>query len=129
MFVGGSVQHLPEVCSIYRHRLQDTGEKSSLDTPSAFATEILPSFLYLGSYDNASCAEPLKAQGISRILNMVPTYKNSFTYKTMKGEQSLPFDDCYDFIEQSSRKCMDTGALHVWAEQVSSNCNFLFDAI
>ncbi|KAH7404043.1 hypothetical protein KP509_15G008000 [Ceratopteris richardii] len=94
-----------EVCGICGHRLQDAGEKSSLDTPSAFATEILPSFLYLGSYDNASRAELLKAQGISRILNTVPTcqnlYKNSFTYKTMKGDQSLPFDDCYDFIEQS----------------------------
>jgi dual specificity MAP kinase phosphatase len=30
----------------------------------------LPQFLYLGSYDNASRAELLKAQGISRILDV-----------------------------------------------------------
>ncbi|KAI5081319.1 hypothetical protein GOP47_0004502 [Adiantum capillus-veneris] len=94
-----------EVCGVCGHRLQDAGEKGPLDTPSAFATEILPSFLYLGSYDNASRAELLKAQGITRILNTVPTcqnlYKNSFTYKTIKEDQTLPFDDCSEFIEQS----------------------------
>jgi dual specificity MAP kinase phosphatase len=38
--------------------------------PSAFPTEVLPSFLYLGSYDHASRAELLKAMGIRRILNV-----------------------------------------------------------
>ncbi|MCO5577917.1 hypothetical protein L7F22_031752 [Adiantum nelumboides] len=39
------------------------------------------------------------------ILWTVPTcqnlYKNSFTYKTIKEDQMLPFDDCSEFIEQS----------------------------
>lgn len=94
-----------EVCGVCGHRLQDAADKSPLDTPSAFASEILPSFLYLGSYDNASRAELLKAQGITRILNTVPTcqnlYKNSFTYKTIIEDQTLPYDECVDFIEQS----------------------------
>lgn len=97
-----------EACGVCGHRLQDAGERSPLgaaQTHSAFSTEILPSFLYLGSYDNASRAELLKAQGITRILNTVPTcqnlYKNSFTYKTIKEDQTLSFDECVEFIEQS----------------------------
>lgn len=39
---------------------------------SAFPSEILPEFLFLGSYDNASRAELLKSQGISRVLNVSP---------------------------------------------------------
>ena len=87
-----------EVCGICGHRLQEAGERNPLNvsgngsssssispasstssssstyhhTPSAFSSEILPLFLYLGSYDNASRAELLKAQGISRILNVSP---------------------------------------------------------
>jgi dual specificity MAP kinase phosphatase len=57
-----------EVCGICGHRLQEPTEK--IPATSAFSTEILPQFLYLGSYDNASRAELLKAQGITRILNV-----------------------------------------------------------
>jgi hypothetical protein len=57
-----------EVCGICGHRLQEATEKGPQQ--SAFSTEILPQFLYLGSYDNASRPELLKAQGISRILNV-----------------------------------------------------------
>ncbi|KAG9160531.1 hypothetical protein Leryth_019485, partial [Lithospermum erythrorhizon] len=62
------------------------------------------SFLFLGSYDNASRAELLKTQGISRVLNTVPAcqnlYKNSFTYHCLQEEQKLPFDDANQFLEQ-----------------------------
>ncbi|KAJ7960311.1 protein-tyrosine-phosphatase IBR5-like [Quillaja saponaria] len=58
-----------EVCSICGHRVPDPTEKSGLQV-SAFPSEILPEFLYLGSYDNASRSELLKTQGISRILNV-----------------------------------------------------------
>lgn len=92
-----------EVCGICGHRSQGANEKLPY-TPSAFPTEILPSFLYLGSYDNASRAELLKTQGIARILNTVPAcqnlYKNSFTYHCLKDEQTLPFNEAVDFIEQ-----------------------------
>eukprot|EP00249_Psilotum_nudum_P011828 c23407_g1_i1 orf=164-970(+) len=92
-----------EVCGVCGHRLQDAAEKGPQQ--SAFSTEILPSFLYLGSYDNASRAELLKAQGITRILNTVPTcqnlYKNSFSYYSVKEDKTLPFDECVEYIEQS----------------------------
>ena len=44
-------------------------EKTSIHV-SAFPSEILPEFLYLGSYDNASRSELLKTQGITRVLNV-----------------------------------------------------------
>ncbi|KAJ7562905.1 hypothetical protein O6H91_03G088400 [Diphasiastrum complanatum] len=94
-----------EVCDTCGHRLQEATEKSPQQ--SAFSTEILPSFLYLGSYDNASRAELLKAQGITCILNTVPTcqnlYKNSFTYYCVKEDNTLPFDECFEFIDKSRR--------------------------
>ena len=43
----------------------ESGNKSS-----AFPTEILPGFLWLGSYDNASRSELLKTVGITHILNV-----------------------------------------------------------
>lgn len=69
-----------EVCGICGHRLQEATEKGPLQ--SAFSTEILPTFLYLGSYDNASRAELLKAQGITRILNvfLLPTFTFEFFF-------------------------------------------------
>lgn len=58
-----------EICGICGHRAPDSSDKTSLQV-SAFPSEILPEFLYLGSYDNASRSELLKTQGISRILNV-----------------------------------------------------------
>ncbi|KAH9329688.1 hypothetical protein KI387_001796 [Taxus chinensis] len=95
-----------EACGVCGHRLQGANEKSP-HMPSAFPTEVLPTFLYLGSYDNASRAELLKAQGIVRILNTVPAcqnlYKNSFVYHCLKEEQTLPFNEAVDFIEQCNK--------------------------
>ncbi|XP_068668750.1 protein-tyrosine-phosphatase IBR5-like [Aristolochia californica] len=95
-----------EVCGICGHRVPASFEK--LGPPSsAFPSEILPDFLYLGSYDNASRAELLKTQGISRVLNTVPAcqnlYKNSFTYHCLQDEKVLQFDDATNFLEQSER--------------------------
>ncbi|OIW16223.1 hypothetical protein TanjilG_18938 [Lupinus angustifolius] len=53
-----------EVCSICGHRLT-VGEKTPVQI-SAFPSVILPEFLYLGSYDNASRSELLKTQGITQ---------------------------------------------------------------
>ncbi|KAJ8422895.1 LOW QUALITY PROTEIN: hypothetical protein Cgig2_026416 [Carnegiea gigantea] len=87
-----------EVCGICGHRMPATSEKSY----GAFPSEILPDFLYLGSYDNASRFELLKAQGISRILNTVPScqnlYRNSFVYHSLQDDKSLPFDDAIHFL-------------------------------
>ncbi|MCD9639684.1 protein-tyrosine-phosphatase [Datura stramonium] len=58
-----------EVCGICGHRMPAVSEKGSSIQVSAFPSEILPEFLFLGSYDNASRAELLKTLGISRILN------------------------------------------------------------
>ncbi|XP_057509613.1 protein-tyrosine-phosphatase IBR5-like [Actinidia eriantha] len=95
-----------EVCGVCGHRMPAVSEKSSLQV-SAFPSEILPEFLYLGSYDNASRSELLKTQGISRVLNTVPScqnlYKNSFTYHCLQDDKSLPFDDAIQFIEQCEK--------------------------
>ncbi|KAJ8749255.1 hypothetical protein K2173_018734 [Erythroxylum novogranatense] len=98
-----------EVCGICGHRMPDAAEKSPLHI-SAFPSEILPDFLYLGSYDNASRSELLKAQGISRVLNTVPAcqnlYKNSFTYHCLQDDRTLQFDDANQFLEQCEKdKC------------------------
>ncbi|KAA3459201.1 protein-tyrosine-phosphatase IBR5-like [Gossypium australe] len=57
-----------EVCGICGHRIPLSSDKSSLQV-SAFPSLILPGFLYLGSYDNASRSELLKTQGITHVLN------------------------------------------------------------
>ncbi|GMH11007.1 hypothetical protein Nepgr_012848 [Nepenthes gracilis] len=96
-----------EVCGVCGHRIPETSEKASIQL-SAFPSEILPDFLFLGSYDNASRPELLKTQGISRILNTVPScqnlYKNSFTYHCLLDEKKLPFDDAIQFLEQCERE-------------------------
>lgn len=96
-----------EVCGICGHRMPATSERSSVQL-GAFPSEILPDFLYQGSYDNASRSELLKAQGISRILNTVPScqnlYRNSFVYHSLQDDKSLPFDDAIHFLEQCERE-------------------------
>ncbi|KAJ4730132.1 Protein-tyrosine-phosphatase [Melia azedarach] len=95
-----------EVCGICGHRSTSLAEKSTLHV-SAFPSEILPEFLYLGSYDNASRSELLKTQGISRVLNTVPScqnlYKNSFTYHCLQDDKILQFDDAIQFLEQCEK--------------------------
>ncbi|XP_075482306.1 protein-tyrosine-phosphatase IBR5-like isoform X1 [Primulina tabacum] len=98
-----------EVCGICGHRTASASDKSAASPVhvSAFPSEILPEFLYLGSYDNAARAELLKTQGISRVLNTVPDcqnlYKNSFTYHCLQDNQKLPFDDAIQFLEQCEK--------------------------
>lgn len=96
-----------EVCPICGHRMAGVEEKASAIQTSAFPSEILPEFLFLGSYDNASRAELLKTQGISRVLNTVPSiqnlYKNSFTYHCLHDEHDLEFDDAVEFLEECER--------------------------
>ncbi|CAN8270604.1 unnamed protein product [Cochlearia groenlandica] len=95
-----------EVCGICGHRMPDSSDLVSAAAAqvhvSAFPTEILPEFLYLGSYDNASRSELLKTQGISRVLNTVPLcpnlYRNSFTYHCLSDEKVLQFDDAIQFL-------------------------------
>ncbi|XP_028758006.1 protein-tyrosine-phosphatase IBR5 [Neltuma alba] len=95
-----------EVCSICGHRIPAASEKTSIRV-SAFPSVILPEFLYLGSYDNASRSELLKTQGISRILNTVPScqnlYRNSFTYHCLPDDKTLPFDEAIQFLEQCEK--------------------------
>ncbi|OAY33042.1 protein-tyrosine-phosphatase IBR5 [Manihot esculenta] len=96
-----------EVCGICGHRMPESAQKSPLHV-RAFPSEILPEFLYLGSYDNASRSELLKAQGISRVLNTVPAcqnlYKNSFTYHCLQDDKTLQFDDANQFLEQCEKE-------------------------
>lgn len=62
-----------EVCGICGHRVPAVSEKTAIQV-SAFPSVIVPEFLYLGSYDNASRSELLKTQGISRVLNVRSFY-------------------------------------------------------
>ncbi|CAI5976118.1 unnamed protein product [Closterium sp. NIES-64] len=62
-----------EPCGVCGHRLIPADERSNgaaAQAHSAFSSEIIPGFLFCGSYDNASRSELLKAQGITRILNV-----------------------------------------------------------
>lgn len=60
-----------EVCGVCGHRMPPGGEeRPPFKQDSAFPSEILRDFLYLGSYDNASRSELLKTIGISYILNV-----------------------------------------------------------
>ncbi|CAN8268523.1 unnamed protein product [Cochlearia groenlandica] len=96
-----------EVCGICGHSMPLSSSSSPQVHVSAFSSEILPEFLYLGSYDNASRLEILKAQGISRLLNTVPMcqnlYKNSFTYHCLANEKVLEFDDAIHFLDQCKK--------------------------
>ncbi|CAM8900746.1 unnamed protein product [Rhodiola kirilowii] len=93
-----------EVCGICGHLPVTAVIPPGAFTFSAFPSEILPGFLYLGSYDNASRSELLKSKGISCILNTVPTcpnlYKHTFTYHYLPEDSTLQFDDAIQFIEQ-----------------------------
>lgn len=104
--VCGHYHKYEEVCSICGHRVPVGSEKTSIQV-SAFPSVILPEFLYLGSYDNASRSELLKTQGISRILNTVPScqnlYKNSFTYHCLPDDKSFQFDEANQFLEQCEK--------------------------
>ncbi|CAH2052397.1 unnamed protein product [Thlaspi arvense] len=97
-----------EVCGICGHRMPDPSHVVAPQVHvSAFPSEILPEFLYLGSYDNASRSELLKTQGISRVLNTVPMcqnlYRNSFTYHCLSDEKVLQFDDAIQFLDQCEK--------------------------
>ncbi|KAL2454229.1 Protein-tyrosine-phosphatase IBR5 [Abeliophyllum distichum] len=98
-----------EVCGVCGHRMPTVTDKSASSSAhaSAFPSEILPDFLYLGSYDNASRAELLRTQRISHILNTVPAcqnlYKNSFTYHCLHDDTKLHFDDAIQFLEQCEK--------------------------
>ncbi|KAK9691326.1 hypothetical protein RND81_09G189900 [Saponaria officinalis] len=98
-----------EVCGICGHRMVVNSEiiTSSIQS-GAFSSEIFPDFLYLGSYDNASRSELLKSQGISRILNTVPScqnlYKNSFVYYSLQDDKKLLFDDAIQFLEKCEKE-------------------------
>ena len=60
-----------EVCGICGHRPVISAERTvSQPIGSAFPSEILKDFLFLGSYDNACRGELLRTQGISRVLNV-----------------------------------------------------------
>uniref|UniRef100_A0A0E0A8P0 Tyrosine-protein phosphatase domain-containing protein n=1 Tax=Oryza glumipatula TaxID=40148 RepID=A0A0E0A8P0_9ORYZ len=110
---------LGEVCGVCGHRppaaaasagAQAAAGAAQAAAPrqdSAFPSEILKDFLFLGSYDNASRSELLKTIGISHILNTVPLcqnlYRNSFTYHCLQDEKTLQFDDAIQFLEQCER--------------------------
>ncbi|WRX09701.1 Dual specificity phosphatase [Theobroma cacao] len=76
-----------EVCGICGHRAPVSSDKTSLQV-SAFPSLILPDFLYLGSYDNASRSELLKTQGITRVLNV---YVLNIVNHKFRTKQTISF--------------------------------------
>ncbi|CAD6339481.1 unnamed protein product [Miscanthus lutarioriparius] len=97
-----------EVCGVCGHRPPAASPAGARQQDSAFPSEILKEFLFLGSYDNASRSELLKTIGVSHILNTVPLcqnlYRNSFTYHCLQEDKTLQFDDANQFLEQCERE-------------------------
>ncbi|CAD5168217.1 unnamed protein product [Musa acuminata subsp. malaccensis] len=95
-----------EVCGVCGHRVAAALARP-IQQSSAFPSEIVKDFLYLGSYDNASRREILKTLGITHVLNTVPTcqnlYKNSFTYHCLQDNKSLQFDEANQFLEKCDK--------------------------
>lgn len=60
-----------ERCNICGHVLQQASVHA--EECSAMPTQILPGFLYVGSYDHASRLELLKAMGITHVLSVRET--------------------------------------------------------
>ncbi|KAJ1254569.1 hypothetical protein BS78_K029200 [Paspalum vaginatum] len=95
-----------EVCEVCGHRSKspDDGEGAR---ESAFPTEVVEGFLFLGSYDNASRTEVLRTLGITHILNTVPDCHNlhhsSFMYHGLQRDKPLDFEEANQFLEQCER--------------------------
>ena len=62
-----------EPCSICGHTKADV---QLAPHDAAQPTEVLPRFLYLGSYDHASRCELLKVMDVTHILNVSPCAEN-----------------------------------------------------
>lgn len=62
--------HKEETCGVCGHRMCDAAAQQGSLQLSAFPSEILPGFLYLGSYDDSASLSLLKIQGISHVLNV-----------------------------------------------------------
>ncbi|KAL5727152.1 hypothetical protein ACHQM5_000378 [Ranunculus cassubicifolius] len=66
--------------------------------------EILPDFLYLGSFHDASSMYFLKANKITHILNTVAGCNNpvllGYTSHRLQRGKELPFDDAIEFIDK-----------------------------
>ncbi|RRT75834.1 hypothetical protein B296_00023297, partial [Ensete ventricosum] len=71
-----------EVCGVCGHRVPAAFERP-IQPASAFPSEILTDFLYLGSYDNASRGEILKTLRITHILNVRPPLIRKIWYSVV----------------------------------------------
>lgn len=90
-----------EICSVCGHT--HIPEHDLIQTPSSLPSEIVPGFLFVGSYDHASRIELLKTLGINYVLNLVTTspnlFKASFNYHN--ASCSPPnLDECAAFLDQ-----------------------------
>lgn len=96
-----------EVCGVCGHRWKSSDGEGTPATHDSFPTEMLESFLFLGSYDHASRTEILNTLGISHILNTVPDccnlHNNRFTYHILQHDKPLDFDEANQFLEQCER--------------------------
>uniref|UniRef100_A0ACD5YKR2 Uncharacterized protein n=1 Tax=Avena sativa TaxID=4498 RepID=A0ACD5YKR2_AVESA len=96
-----------EICGVCGHRPAAADAVAPARLDSAFPSEVLPGFLFLGSYDNASRSEVLKTLNITHILNTVPDchnlYRNSFTYHCLQDDRTLDFDGATQFLEECER--------------------------
>ena len=73
-----------EPCTLCGHRLMTEAERPP-PSASSLPTEIIPGFLYLGSYDDATRSSMLEILNIRHVLGVVPgvhnvTRRGTFTY-------------------------------------------------
>lgn len=103
--------HGGEPCAICGHRLEVAPVQAGAapaapppKPPSAFPSEIVPGFLFLGSYDHASRHEILKTLGIGFILNV------SARRQLLLGMPGAVAWDLANGANHAPRRCGASGA-------------------
>lgn len=80
-------------------RHQPPGHALDANAPpdGAFPSEILPGFLYLGTYDHSARADALRAVGVEDVLNCVPDsqclHRNAFNYHVLSRAPTRDVND------------------------------------
>ncbi|EEH52453.1 uncharacterized protein MICPUCDRAFT_6481, partial [Micromonas pusilla CCMP1545] len=105
-----------EVCGVCGHQPPGHALDANAPPDGAFPSEILPGFLYLGTYDHSARADALRAVGVEDVLNCVPDsqclHRNAFNYHVLSRaptRDEVHFAEAVAFFETSrarGRRCL-----------------------